>query len=137
MSNVLYGIYFNDASGSVNNVTVEHIWQQPNASNAPSCGTGTGIRAENPSAPRTVTITNSTVVDYQKNGIDGRGGMMTMDVSGSSIGPPNNQEGLIAANGLVYVSGATGTGIKYSKHGCAENDGPGPPRGGSVSTRSR
>ena len=108
--NVLYGIYFNNASGSVNNVTVQHIWQQPNASNAPSCGTGTAIRAENPSAPRTVTITNTTVIDYQKNGIDGRGAMTTLDVSGSTIGPPNNQEGLIAPNGLVYFD-STGTAM--------------------------
>jgi hypothetical protein len=105
----LWGIYFNDASGSVNNVTVENIWQQPNASNAPSCNAGTAIRADNPSADRTVTITNTTVMQYQKNGIDGRGDKMTMDVSDSTIGPPNNQEGLIAANGLVYVGGATGT----------------------------
>jgi hypothetical protein len=106
--NVLYGIYFDDASGSVNHVTVENIWQQPNASNAPSCNTGTAIRAQNPSAGRTVTITNTEVLEYQKNGIDGRGGEMTLDVSDNTIGPPNNQEGLIAANGLVYVSGATG-----------------------------
>jgi uncharacterized repeat protein (TIGR01451 family) len=105
---VVYGIYFNDASGSVNHVTVEHIWQQPNASNAPSNNTGTGIRAENPSVARTVTITNTSVLDYQKNGIDGRGGKMTMDVSDSTIGPPNNQEGLIAANGIVYYD-STGT----------------------------
>jgi uncharacterized repeat protein (TIGR01451 family) len=107
--NTLFGILFENASGSVNNVTVEHIWQLPNASNAPSCNAGTAIRAQNPSAPRTVTITNTKVMDYQKNGIDGRGDGMTMDVSGSTIGPPNNQEGLIAANGLVYYGGATGT----------------------------
>jgi hypothetical protein len=106
---VLYGIYFNDASGSVNHVTVENIWQQPNASSAPSCNTGTAIRAENPSVDRTVTITNTTVTEYQKNGIDGRGDKMALDVSDSTIGPPNNQEGLIAANGLTYVYGATGT----------------------------
>lgn len=108
--NVLYGIHFNDASGSVNHVTVRHIWQHPNASNAPSCNTGTAIRAENPSAARTVTITDTKVMDYQKNGIDGRGATMTMDVSGSTMGPPNDQEGLIAPNGLVYYD-STGTAM--------------------------
>ena len=29
-NNVVYGIWFNDAGGSVSNVIVEHIWQQPN-----------------------------------------------------------------------------------------------------------
>jgi uncharacterized repeat protein (TIGR01451 family) len=106
--NTLFGIYFQDASGSVNDVKVEHIWQQPNPSNVPSCVTGNAIRADSPTAARTVTITNTTVVDYQKNGIYGRGPGMTLDVSGSTIGPPNNQEGLIAANGLVYYD-ATGT----------------------------
>ena len=98
----MYGIYFNDASGTVNNVTVEHIWQQPNRVRRSFRNTGTAIRAKNPSAARTVTITNTMVMDYQKNGIDGRGATMTMDVSGSTMGPPNNQEGLIAPNGLVY-----------------------------------
>ena len=124
--NVLYGIYFNDASGSVNNVTVEHIWQQPNASNAPSCNTGTAIRAENPSAPRTVTITNTKVFDYQKNGIDGRGATMTMAVSGSTIGPPNDQEGLIAANGLVYFD-STGTAMNNTILGSGDQACPFPP----------
>jgi hypothetical protein len=116
--NKLDGIYFDDAGGSVNQVKVENIWQQPNASNAPSCNTDTAIRADHPSADRTLTITHTTVQEYQKNGIDGRctdsgdpacpvG--MTMDVSDSTIGPPNNQEGLIAANGLLYYGGATGT----------------------------
>jgi uncharacterized repeat protein (TIGR01451 family) len=106
--NVLFGIYFNDASGSVNNVKVEHVYQKPNPG-SPSSVTGNAIRAANPTAPRTVTITHTTVLDYQKNGIDGRGVGMTMNVSDSTIGPPNNQEGLIAANGLVYAYGGTGT----------------------------
>jgi uncharacterized repeat protein (TIGR01451 family) len=132
--NTLFGIYFNDASGSVDHVTVEHIWQQPNASNAPSCNAGTAIRAENPSAPRTVTITNTKVFDYQKNGIDGRGAGMTMDVSDSIIGPPNPQEGLIAANGLVYVGGATGTARDNTILGSGDQQLPGPPGGGTDAT---
>jgi uncharacterized repeat protein (TIGR01451 family) len=132
--NVLFGIRFNDASGSVNNVTVEHIWQQPNLSGAPSCNAGTAIRVDNPSAARAVTITNTTVLDYQKNGIDGRGVGMTMDVSGSSIGPPNNQEGLIAANGLVYVGGATGTAMNSTIRGSGDQQLPGPPGGGTDAT---
>jgi hypothetical protein len=107
-TNVVYGILFNDSSGTVNNVTVEHIWQQPNASGAPSPNTGTAIRAEGSTAGRTLTITNTKVLDYQKNGIDGRGSM-TLNVSASTIGPPHSLPGFIAPNGLVYVNGAGGT----------------------------
>jgi hypothetical protein len=128
---LLYGIYFNDAGGSVKDSTVENIWQQPNASGAPSCNRGTAIRADNPSAPRTLTITNTTVLEYQKNGIDGRGDGLTMDVSKSSIGPPNNQEGLIAANGLLYFGGATGTAENNTIQGSGDEQLPGPPGGGT------
>jgi uncharacterized repeat protein (TIGR01451 family) len=131
-TNTLFGILFEDASGSVSNVTVEHIWQQPTAS--PSCNAGTAIRVENPTAARTVTIMGTTVVDYQKNGIDGRGSTTTMDVSGSTIGPPNNQEGLIAANGLVYVGGATGTATGNTIFGSGDQQPPGPPGGGTDAT---
>jgi hypothetical protein len=130
---VLFGIYFNDASGTVNNVTVQHIWQQQTG--APSCQTGTAIRAQNPAAARTVTITNTTVTDYQKNGIDGRGTTMTMDVSGSTMGPPHpGMEGLIAQNGLVYVSGAGGTASNNTIFGSGDQQPPGPPGGGTDGT---
>ena len=130
-SNTLYGILFNDASGSVSGVTVQHIWQQQTA--APSCQTGTAIRSEGPTAGRTVTITNTTVVDYEKNGIDGRG-TMTMNVSGSTIGPPRSLEGLIAQNGLVYVNGAGGTATNNTIFGSGDQQPPGPPGGGTDGT---
>jgi hypothetical protein len=131
--NVVYGILFNDSSGTVNNVTVEHIWQQTNLSGAASPNTGTAIRAEGPTAGRTVTVTNTKVMDYQKNGIDGRGSM-TLDVSASTIGPPHNLEGFIAANGLVYVSGATGTAMNNTIFGSGDQKPPGPPGGGTDAT---
>jgi hypothetical protein len=103
---VVYGIWFNDSSGTVNNVTVEHIFQTQGQ--FASCNTGTAIRADGATAGRTLTITNTKVLDYQKNGIDGRG-PITMDVSSSTIGPPHLLAGLIAQNGLLYFGGATGT----------------------------
>jgi hypothetical protein len=127
-TNLLFGIYFNDAGGTINDVTVEHIWQQQTG--APSCQTGTAIRA---TGAHTLTITNTKVMDYQKNGIDGRNGM-TMDVSGSTIGPPRNLEGLIAANGLVYVTGATGTAKDNTIFGSGDDQLPGPPGGGTDAT---
>ena len=90
-TNVLYGIWFNDAGGSVSDVIVEHIWQQPNPQ-SPSNQTGRAIRADAVTAERTVTISNGTEVrDYQKSGFEARslGALMTMDLSGSTAGPPH------------------------------------------------
>jgi len=126
----LNGIFFDDASGSISGVTVQHIFQGQTAS--PSCQTGRAILAIGTTAPRTVTITNTTVTDYQKNGIDGRG-LMTMNVSGSTIGRPRALEGLIAQNGLVYV-GSSGTATNNTIYGSGDQQPPGPPGGGSDGT---
>jgi hypothetical protein len=132
-TDILFGIYFNDASGSVSGVTVENIWQQQTGITSPSCQTGTAIRAAGVTGARTVTITNTTVDEYQKNGIDGRG-TMTMDVSGSTMGPPHALEGLIAQNGLVYVGGAGGTATGNTIYGSGDEVLPGPPGGGTDGT---
>src|SRR5262245_61906142 len=105
-TNVLYGIWFNDASGAVSNVTVEHIFQFQNGAFG-SCQTGRAIRADGQSAARTVTITNTVVTDYQKSGFEARGSM-TMNVSGSTAGPPHPLAGLIGQN-AVSIVGASGT----------------------------
>jgi uncharacterized repeat protein (TIGR01451 family) len=120
---VLYGIWFDGSSGSVSGVTVEHIWTQQTNPGSPACNTGTAIRAD---GPGTVTITGTTVMDYQKNGIDGRNPGMTMDVSGSTMGPPHNLQGFIAPNGLVYVSGASGTATNNTIFGAGDQVGGGP-----------
>jgi hypothetical protein len=128
---VVYGIFFDDSSGAVNNVTVENIFQQQTAS--PSVNTGTAIRSQGATAGRTVTITNTHVLNYQKNGIDGRNSM-TMNVSNSTIGPPKDFEGLVAANGLAYVSGAGGTVTGNTIDGSGDEQPPGPPGGGTDAT---
>ena len=74
---LLYGIWFNDASGTVNNVTVDHIYQQQNGAFA-SCGTGRAIRADGLTGSRTVRITNTTAADYQKTAFQGFGPTMTL-----------------------------------------------------------
>ena len=101
---VLYGIYFNGAAGgSVSNVVVDHIFQFQNGAFG-SCQTGRAIRADNSG---TITITGTTVMDYQKSGFEARGST-TMNVSGSTAGPSHPLEDLIAQNGMSYV-GAAGT----------------------------
>jgi LPXTG-motif cell wall-anchored protein len=102
---VIYGIFFNDASGAVNNVTIDHIFQIQG--NFGSCQTGRAIRADGITAARTVTITATTVKDYQKSGFEARGSM-TMNVSGSTAGPPHDLRGLNAQN-AVSIVGASGT----------------------------
>ena len=69
---MLYGIWFNDAGGSVSNVIVDHILQIQNPKSA-SCQTGRAIRADAVTAERTVTITSTVVRDYQKSGFEARG----------------------------------------------------------------
>jgi uncharacterized repeat protein (TIGR01451 family) len=102
--NVLYGIFFNGAGGgSVTNVTVDHIFQFQNGAFG-SCQTGRAIRADNSG---TITITGTTVRDYQKSGFEARGSTI-MNLSGSTAGPSHALEGLIAQNGVSIV-GAAGT----------------------------
>ena len=55
----LFGIFFNDAGGSVSNVEVLNIFQTNTAPGSPACNTGHAIRADGVTAPRTVTITNT------------------------------------------------------------------------------
>jgi hypothetical protein len=101
---VLYGIFFNGAAGgSVSNVTVQHIFQFQNGAFG-SCQTGRAIRADNSG---TITITGTTVTDYQKSGFEARGSTI-MNVSDSTAGPSHPLERLIAQNGVSIV-GASGT----------------------------
>jgi hypothetical protein len=103
-TNVLYGIFFKDAAGgSVSNVTIQHIFQFQNGAFG-SCQTGRAIRADDSG---TITITDTTVKDYQKSGFEARGSTI-MNVSDSTAGPPHPLEGLIAQNGVSIV-GAAGT----------------------------
>ncbi len=124
--NILYGIFFNDAGGNVSNVTVDHIFQQQDGTFA-SCQTGRAIRADGltPAAPRTVTITGTTVRDYQKSAFESRGSM-TMNLTGSTAGPPHPLEGLNAQNAISFVNTTSGTVANNTIHGSSDQA-PGPP----------
>ncbi len=98
----LTGIFFNDASGSVNNVTVKDITQHS------ACQLGLGIRANGISGARTVTLNNVTVTGYQKGGLVASGSM-TMNVSNSKVGPPDNTAARPAQNGVQYSNTASGS----------------------------
>jgi len=102
----LFGIYFNDASGSVTNVEVRNIFQTNTAPGSPACGVGHGIRADGVTADRTVTITDTEVSDFQKSGLFASG-RMTMNVTGSTIGPPSSVPFSIAQNSVTYTNTST------------------------------
>ncbi len=94
----LMGIFFNDASGSVSGVQVEDITQHS------GCPLGQGIRANaTVGTARTVTITNTVVSGYQKGALVASG-MMTMNVSASTLGPPDSTAPALlpSQNGVQY-----------------------------------
>ena len=69
-------------------------------SGGPACTTGYGIRADSPTEPRTLTITDTEVSNYQRGGLFASG-MVTMNVSaGTIIGPPSSIPFSIAQNGV-------------------------------------
>ncbi|MET0996658.1 MAG: hypothetical protein ABWY20_22485, partial [Mycobacterium sp.] len=105
----LFGIFFNDASGSVDNVQVLNIFQQVlplPESGGPACGVGHAIRADGVTADRTLTITNTEVSGYQKAGMFASGSM-TMNVSGSTIGPASSVPFSIATNAMNWTNSST------------------------------
>ena len=112
----LNGIWFNGAGGSVTNVTITGITESSN------CQVGRAIVA-NGTSGQTLTITDTTVSDYNKDGMHAYG--MTMNVSDSTIGSPAPLKGVTGQNGLVYQDGATGTTsgstINGSGYGNANN----------------
>lgn len=103
----LIGIYYQNASGTVNYVAVRN--QAQNVANfgcAGSAGLGVFVQSAGPSTPADVTIKNSNFYGYQKNGITANETGTTVIVRGNSIvgaGPIN-----IAQNGIQIGFGATG-----------------------------
>ena len=67
---------------------------------------GHGIRADGVTAARTVTITNTEVSNFQKAGLFASGNA-TMNVSGSTIGPPSSVPFSIAQNTVTYTNTST------------------------------
>jgi hypothetical protein len=114
---LLFGILFGpgaagapgvDASGTVNNVRVENVFQMPTTAFG-SCQVGHAIRANAFVSDQKVTITNTTVTGYQKGGLTASGAGMTMVVSNSTVGPPASLEGFIAQNGVQFGGSSGGT----------------------------
>jgi hypothetical protein len=119
---ILTGIFFNNAAGSVNDVNVEDITQHS------GCQLGLGIRANaTAGVALTVTITDTVVSGYQKGAVVASG-MMTMNVSDSTLGPPdplppgtNSQNG-VQYGGVGVNAGAGGTISQSTIYGSGFGD---------------
>jgi parallel beta-helix repeat protein len=102
----LIGIYFQNASGSISHVVARN--QAQNAENfhcQPSAGVGIFVESGGSGASR-VTIENSTVRGYQKNGITGNETGTDVTIQSNSVvgaGPTTT-----AQNGIQIGFGATG-----------------------------
>ncbi len=103
---LLVGIYYRNASGKVDSMAVRNVELQVGS---PGAQTGYGIFAQSGNGgSANLQVTNSSVHDYQKNGIVGQEANTTLTVKGdalSGIGPTSN----IAQNGIEFAFGCKGT----------------------------
>jgi len=124
----LIGIYYRNASGTVNFVAARN--QAQDAANfgcQTSAGLGIYIQSASPSTS-TVKIQNSTVRGNQKNGITGNEVGTTVTITGDSVvgaGPTTT-----AQNGIQVGFGATG---KVQNNTAADDDFNGDPSAGTGS----
>jgi parallel beta-helix repeat protein len=108
----LIGIYYQDATGTIQNVVTRNQTSVP--TNGCAQGTGMGIFVQSGislvtggAGTSTVTVRNSSVHDFQKNGITGNEVGTTLTVSSNEVrgqGPTNGA----AENGVQLGFGATG-----------------------------
>lgn len=103
-----YGIYYRNAGGSIDGVTVRDVWLP----SATGCQGIIGIlgHGQAPAPAVTLDITGSTVSNYGKNGITCSLSGISCNVSGSTItgrGPVGL--GDAAQNGIQLSAGAQGT----------------------------
>ena len=107
----LIGILYQNSSGTLNRVVTRNQWVGASESdtNFNGCQTGLGIFAQSGSGGTSVlTVINSSVHDYQKNGITGNETGTTLNVTNSQVvgqGPTNGA----AENGIQIGFGARGS----------------------------
>jgi len=107
----LIGILYQNSSGTLNRVVTRNQWVGASESdtNFNGCQTGLGIFAQSGGGGTSVlTVINSSVHDYQKNGITGNETGTTLNVTNSQVvgqGPTNGA----AENGIQVGFGARGT----------------------------
>jgi hypothetical protein len=102
------GILFQNASGTVNHVAVRN--QVPNGiPNGCQVGKSIYVQTATGGLPSAVTVENSSVHNYNKNGITGRDAGTTLTVTGNYVqGSGVVPSGGAAQNGIELGFGATG-----------------------------
>jgi hypothetical protein len=106
----MIGILYQNASGTVNEVVARN---QTLASGDSGCQSGIGVYAQsgtenNSSGSSSVTVSNSSVHDYQKNGITGNNAGTSMRITGNTVRGLGETNGA-AQNGIQLASGAGGS----------------------------
>jgi Right handed beta helix region len=104
----LIGIYYQDASGTVTDSTARN--QNEGPGNGDQCGWGIAIESD--SSAYTLTVTNSSVHNFQKNGIVARGNGSvgpTLTATGNTVIGVGPVPGIAAQNGIEVAFSATGT----------------------------
>ena len=100
----LVGIYYQNASGTVNHVVTRNQAGSPHGGSS----LGFGIFAEATSTPSAVTVEYSSVHDFDKNGIVARGSDVTLKANLNQV-RGNLPTAGDAENGIEIAYGATGT----------------------------
>lgn len=111
-SGLLIGIYYQDSSGTVSNSVARN--QNEGGGNGSQCGWGIAIESDGtgPSATPTLTVSNSSVHNFQKNGIVARGNNSTapnLIATFNTVIGVGPVLGNAAQNGIEAAFGATGT----------------------------
>jgi hypothetical protein len=105
----IWGIWFNDASGSVSNVTITGMTRETGC----AAVDGSAIRASSTGPVEDISVTKATMSDYQRSAVKGTG-PVKLDVTDSTLGPPDaGTSKLISQNGVSLSAGATGS-FSYS-----------------------
>jgi len=105
------GILYQNANGTLNHVATRNQWVGSSESDGGSngCQSGLGIFVQSGnSGTSTVTVTNSSVHDYQKNGITGNEVGTMLTVTNSDVVGQGATTGA-AENGIQIGFGAAGT----------------------------
>ncbi len=102
VNNRFVGLAYYNAGGTADNLTVTGVRHSP----LNSVQNGLAIYARvNDATPRNLTISNSLVQDYQKNGITVAGADLTVEITGNTV-TGSGDTTLIAQNGVQVSDGA-------------------------------
>ena len=101
----LIGVFYRNASGELNHVAVRRVELGPDFS---GCQSGSAVFVQSGGGTSSVTIQNSSIDDYQKNGITANEAGTQVTISGNVVTGKGTAAGT-AQNGIQIGFGASGT----------------------------